>query len=174
MAKCNTEDLYAQHRERLLSLIQSKVEDSQKAEDLLHDSFIKLQTCCDQNCECEKPKSYLFRLTLNTVYDYFKKKLKVKSSFEMELPSNLKTEEAALNAKENCDLYACIVNFLKETSQENRDAFTKVDIEQIPQVQVAEALNIPLPTLKSRVQRTRKFLKNKIEICCPDYANRCK
>ena len=170
MEKCNTEELYHLHRSRLLSLIQSKVEDSQKAEDLLHDSFIKLQSCCDADCECERPKSYLFRLVLNAVFDYFKKRKKDRIPHPGSAVSYVvDTEKVA----PPCDLMQCINEFLAETSLENRIAFEQVDLNQQPQVQVAEALNIPLPTLKSRVQRTRKYLKGRIEECCPDYQTKC-
>ncbi len=171
MEKCNTEDLYHLHRERLLSLIKSKVEDSQKAEDLLHDSFMKLQTCCDAGCECERPKSYLFRLVLNTVFDYFKKRKKDQSRQHEFATINTLIEDEKVERQ--CDLLQCINQFLADTSLENRIAFEQVDLHQQPQVKVARALNIPLPTLKSRVQRTRKYLKKRIEDCCPDYHEKC-
>ncbi len=173
MEKCNTEELYLLHRQRLLSLIHSKVEDAQKAEDLLHDSFIKLQVCCDRECECERPKSYLFRLVLNTVFDYFKRKKKIRPNLKL-YESNIKESDKTLEVgKQTCDLMACITKFLNETSKENREAFEKVDLQQIPQVKVAKELNIPLSTLKSRVQRTRKLLKQKINSCCPNYITNC-
>jgi len=172
MKKCNTEELYLLHRQRLLSLIQSKVEDSQKAEDLLHDSFIKLETCCANGCECEKPRSYLFRTALNIVFDYIKRRKKSSIDSNINL-SEVEKEVSIVKKNETCDLISCLSHFLQETSEENRTAFTQVDFMQIPQVQVAEDLGIPLPTLKSRVQRTRKYLKIKLEDCCPDYKNNC-
>jgi len=171
MEKCNTEELYLLHRERLLSLIQSKVEDAQKAEDLLHDSFVKMQTCCDNDCECEKPKSYLFRMALNTVFDFFKKrKNEANSTGTLDYIQN---KESDLDASDSCDLVQCINQFLKETSLENQIAFKRVDLQNIPQVTAAAELNIPLPTLKSRVQRTRKFLNEKISTCCPNFLENC-
>jgi len=172
MEKCNTEELYLLHRQRLLSLIQSKVEDSQKAEDLLHDSFVKLETCCANGCECEKPRSYLFRTALNIVFDYIKRRKKKATNLTVDMnsyESQLNTNEST----ESCDLISCINGFLQETSQENRKAFEMVDLLQIPQVIVAEEQGIPLPTLKSRVQRTRKFLSQRLETCCPDYQKKC-
>ena len=169
--RCNTEELYVLHRQRLLSLIKSKVEDSQKAEDLLHDSFVKIETCCNNECECAQPRSYLFRTALNIVFDYIrnrKKKGVVPSSAIESIGTN---EKSVTSGK--CDLLSCINSFLQETSIENRIAFERVDMLQIPQVQVAKELDIPLPTLKSRVQRTRKFLKNKLNTCCPDSQTTC-
>lgn len=171
MEKCNTEEMYHLYRERLLSLIQAKVEDTQKAEDLLHDSFIKLENCCDQDCECNQPRSYLFRLALNVVFDYFKKRKKdrlTKIEFTRQIDSSNKDQSEA-----SCDILKCINQFLTETSAENRIAYEQVDLLQKSQIEVAKSLKIPLPTLKSRVQRTRKYLKAKIENCCPDNKTKC-
>jgi len=172
MEQCNTEQLYVLHRQRLLSLIQSKVEDAQKAEDLLHDSFIKLETCCSNGCECEKPRSYLFRTALNIVFDYIRGRKKNAVDLGMNL-SQIEGNETTEEKNANCDLISCLTTFLQETSEENRMAFTQVDLMQIPQVQVAEEQGIPLPTLKSRVQRTRKYLKKRLDDCCPDSKNNC-
>lgn len=171
MEKCNTEELYLLHRQRLLSLIQSKVEDAQKAEDLLHDSFVKLETCCTNGCECEKPRSYLFRTALNIVFDYIKRRKKQSIRFSNDpITAIQKTKDQNVDY---CDIIPCITSLLDETSEENREAFKQVDLFQIPQVQVAKEMGIPLPTLKSRVQRTRKYLSTRLTECCPEYQENC-
>ena len=151
-------------------MIQSKVQDSQKAEDLLHDSFEKIDTCCEKGCVCESPRSYLFRTVLNTVVDFFKKR---KKENNIELISDEITEEPRLLDDEKCDLMDCVNYLLKDMSEKNRQAFTMVDIEQRSQVEVAEELRLSISTLKSRVQRTRKVLKQKLENCCPDFRKNC-
>ena len=174
MKECNTEELYISNRQRLLSLIQSKVQDSQKAEDLLHDSFEKIDTCCANGCVCESPRSYLFRTALNTVMDFFKKRKKENNTeANLELISEGFSEEPQLNESEKCNLIDCVNELLEDMSEENRQAFTMVDIQQRPQVEVAEELGLSISTLKSRVQRTRKVLKHKLENCCPDFRKNC-
>ena len=129
MKECNTKELYILHRQRLLSLIQSKVHDSQKAEDLLHDSFEKIETCCESGCVCEQPRSYLFRTALNTVMDFFKLRKKENiAETDLELISNGVTDEFQSIGSEKCNLMTCINAFLKEMSAENRQAFTMVDV----------------------------------------------
>lgn len=172
MEKCNTEKLYVLHRQRLLNLILSKVEDSQKAEDLLHDSFMKLETCCENGCVCEKPKSYLFKTALNIVFDYIKKRRKKIIGLGEGIASQ-EVQASTPEKEDGCDLISCLNTFLEDTSEENRMAFEQVDLLQLPQVQVAEELGLALPTLKSRVQRTRKFLRNRLVNCCPDYKEKC-
>ena len=166
MEKCNSKELYEQHRNRLLSLIQSKVQDSQNAEDILHDSFVKLETCCQNECECEQPKSYLFKIAMNTVMDFFKRNKKKKSIENSIEPNSSNTSDKREDNSMACDLYECIYQNLNRMTPENREAYILVDIEEIPQKEVAERMGIPFSTLKSRVQRTRKALKKEIEHCC--------
>lgn len=168
---CNTEELYRLHRKRLLLLIQSKVDDAQKAEDLLHDSFEKLEQCCRSGCECERPKSYLFRMTLNLITDFFRSSRKRFTPID-----HLQIKGKSVVPFENessCDLFKCIDRFLEDFSPENREAYLKVDVQQMPQIKVAQELGIPISTLKSRVQRTRKHLRKRIEDCCPDFKEKC-
>lgn len=173
MKECNTEELYTSNHQRLLSLIQSKVHDNQKAEDLLHDSFEKMHACCE-GCVCESPRSYLFRTALNTVMDFFKKRKKENNTkANLKLISDDLTEEPQLNEGEKCNLIKCVNEMLKDMSEENRQAFTMVDIQQRPQVEVAKELGLSISTLKSRVQRTRKVLRQKLENCCPDFKKKC-
>ena len=75
MNTCNTEHYYNQYKESLLQLIQSKV-DQNVAEDIVHDAFEKFEKCAQSDCSCEYPKAYLFRMALNTLADFFKRKNK--------------------------------------------------------------------------------------------------
>ncbi len=97
---------------------------------------------------------------------------KIDRSFQVKTSVSNIVEETEMQESQ-CDPIQCITRFLKETSLENKIAFEQVDLLQQPQVKVAKALNIPLSTLKSRVQRTRKYLRLRIEECCPDYREKC-
>lgn len=171
MKACNTEELYTAHRSRLLYLIESKVQDAQQAEDLLHDSFEKLENCCAKGCVCNRPKSYLFRMVMNAVADFFNKRKKNRNT--QSILTLVESKDPNPSTK-SCELLSCLTPLLEELSEANRQAFTLVDIQQQSQVEVAKNLGISLSTLKSRVQRTRKILRHKLEVCCPDFRTTCK
>ena len=169
MDKCNPDELYRQHSIQLLNLIQSKVKEHQDAEDILHDSFLKVQTCCTNNCQCEYPKAYLYKIAMNGVADFYKKRKVVAlhdSSYKSSTVPNNSTSHS-------CDLYEWINTTLDTLSPANKEAYTLVDIENRPQTEVAKLLGIPISTLKSRVQRTRSILKSQLIACCPDYREVC-
>jgi len=162
-ADCNTESHYIQQRQNLLSFINSRVQNIDHSEDILQDTFVQFETCCQRGCTCDHPKSYLFKMALNAISDFFKKEKKEKKINEqLAFLQSIKTEAYT---ELPCDVYKCTHQFLSTLSEENRSAFIKSDIEKIPQNQIAAELNIPISTLKSRVQRTRQFLKQKFISC---------
>jgi len=73
---------------------------------------------------------------------------------EMELPSNLpKAIEAAL----------------KTIPEKYQMAFVLRDIQELPYEEVAKIMNIPLGTVKSRVNRARAMLREKLRPRMEEY-----
>lgn len=163
---CNTEKQYQQNKEKLLALINSKVRNKEDSEDILQETFIQFEECCQKKCECDYPKSYLFKMALNNISDFFRGK-KRKNNLEQNLEKKLEVLEKPHEFP--CDVYQCTYQFLSKLSLENQEAFIKSDIENIPQKQIAQDLNLPISTLKSRVQRTRTYLKKEFETCLKKY-----
>jgi RNA polymerase sigma-70 factor (ECF subfamily) len=159
---CNTETAYKKNKERLLSLIQSRIQNEEESKDVLQETFLQFEECCQKGCQCDYPKSYLFKIALNTIADFFKRKKKQK---EMKQSINKPIDFFEEYVEFPCDVYECTYQFLSKLSVENQTAFIKSDIENIPQKKIAQELGIPISTLKSRVQRTRNYLKNEFEEC---------
>ena len=164
--KCNTETRYTKNREKLLYFIQSRVKNNTESQDILHQTFLKFEECSQKGCQCDYPTSYLFKMALNAIADFFKKK---KKESLVEENINVDFDICDEYSEFPCDVYECTYQFLSKLSKENQDAFIKSDIQNIPQKEIAQELGIPISTLKSRVQRTRSFLKNEFEECLKNY-----
>ncbi len=152
----NTRELYICLREKLLTWINSRVQDPSVAEDLLHDTFERIEKYCQGGGTCAYPKSYVFQSVINRVRDHLKTDYPNISLEEACIPSPpIALADIEPSNKPNLEY------FLAGLSPENRQAFLWVDYYKIPQTQVAQCLGIPLSTLKSRVQRTRRLLQKK-------------
>ncbi len=159
---CNTEKSYHRYKERLEAYILARIKHPEDAKDIVQETYLKFEMCVQKGHSCDHPKSYLFKMASNNVYDYFRKKNK-----EMQAALALNTNSIQ-NASENtisCDPLTCIQDFLSKVPHKNKVAYIKSDIENNPQTQVAKELNIPVSTLKSRVQKTRQILKEEFERC---------
>ena len=157
---CSTQELYQLYRRQLLDLINSRIKDQELAKDILHDAFEKIEKYCQRGSTCDYPRSFIFRTVINTISDHYRQQ---KCSSRVSIDDFTLVFEDSM--EQSFDVYACISEFLKNTSLHNREAFMLVDIQQMPQTEAAKKLQIPLSTLKSRVQRTRKFLKEEFISC---------
>lgn len=63
-------------------------------------------------------------------------------------------------------LAACLGPFLAGLPAEQAEALRLTDLGDLSQVEAAARLGVPLPTLKSRVQRGRRRLREEFEACC--------
>ncbi|MEL6674824.1 MAG: sigma-70 family RNA polymerase sigma factor [Bacteroidota bacterium] len=164
---CDTAQLFRAYQAPLLAFIQARGPSGTAAEDILQDTFMRFEECCQTGCQCEYPKAYLFRMAQHRIADFFqeqKREARIASEWQQ-----LPREDSP--AEMPCDIYQCTRNFLACLSPENQQAFIQSDIEQLPQRQIAQALGIPESTLKSRVQRTRAYLKRRFEACFKKYAS---
>lgn len=147
---CDIQTLYTDFSIKLRSYILHKVNDKDLAEDILHDTFIKIDTCCKQGRNCDSPKSYLFQVANNTIADHYRKSKKT-----VTIPQ----DETNVDENFNEDLLHCLAPFLEQLPDKYKEALILADIEQKPQQEVADLLNISLSGAKSRIQRAREKLK---------------
>jgi RNA polymerase sigma-70 factor (ECF subfamily) len=147
---CDIQTLYTGFSTKLRSYILHKVNDKHLAEDILHDTFIKIETCCKQDRSCDSPKSYLFQVADNTIADHYRKAKK-----NVTIPK----DDNNVDENFNEELLHCLTPFLKQLPVKYLEALVLADIQQKKQQEVADLLNISLSGAKSRIQRAREKLK---------------
>lgn len=147
--------LYAADVERF---ILSKVSDKVIAEDLLQETFIKVHTKLDTLKSPEKLKSWLFSIARNVVMDYFRKPDVDQACPEHDLASE---DPKPDHTKEDC-----LHGIIKSLPKKYRDSLILSDIQGLKQQQIADQLDLPLPTVKSHIQRGRKLIAQGFVDCC--------
>ena len=130
------------------------------AEELLQDVFIKALRQGALFCRVENPRAWLFQVARNALAD----RLRL-SHQHVALPDDLAAlpEEGAAPVEA---LSQCLPRVLSELSEEDRLAITFCDIDGASQQALAERLGISLSGAKSRIQRARQRLKQKMEKGC--------
>jgi len=160
---CDIDRLYKAYREKLLAFILGKVGDQSLAEDILHETMLKMNTCFELGKTCQSPKAYMFQIANFTIADHFREKKKGIPAF---------TEEKAISSELNEEMANCLQVFLKELPAKYQQAVQMADIEGIPQKKIAEKMGISLSGAKSRVQRGREQLKALFVKACNIRADR--
>ncbi len=144
--------------DRLTNFVKGKVHDTELAEDIVQDVFLKVFSKSDTVRNKDKLASWIYQITRNEIINHFRKVTFYNPSIEIaeEVYEETLTSEVA----------ECVRPVIDSLPEKYREALILSDIENIPQKEIAERLNISYSGLKSRVQRAREMLKITCEQCC--------
>lgn len=129
------------------------------AEDMLQDLFIRAMRQGDRFCAVGNARAWLFEVARNALID----RLRVRREM-VELPADLASPTDETSTVDS--LVACLPRVLSELSPEDCEAITLCDLEGMPQVEYARRAGLSLPGAKSRVQRARRRLRERISAAC--------
>ena len=154
----DTQDIWKLHADDIKYFIFSKVKDEVVAEDLVQETFIKVHTKLNTLKDKDKLKSWLFSIARYTVMDYFRsKKIVYETTDEDFIFEEQKLEHTEAD---------CLHGIIKSLPQKYRDPLFLSDVKGLKQQQIADQLHLPLPTIKSQIQRGRKLIAQGFVDCC--------
>lgn len=139
----------------LKGFVFKRVKDKALTEDIVHDVFLKVQGKIHQVKESDKLFGWIYQITRNTITDHYRKNSKVIK------PSDLDWESAAPNFNE-C-VSGVIAELIPTLPEKYRIPLEMTEIQNLSQLEVAEKLNLSYTAAKTRVQRARKMLREKID-----------
>ncbi|MGG6232187.1 sigma-70 family RNA polymerase sigma factor [Tenacibaculum sp. SDUM215027] len=150
-------EIWNKHKDHLLIFIKTKIDENHIAEDILQEVSIKLLDNLNRKTIINNEKAWLFQVTRNTIVDYYRKNKK-----QLELL----IDQPEINIHSSacfCDLSGFVIQtYLPE--KYSKPLYLS-DIEQKPQQEISEMLNLSLSATKSRIQRGRKKLKEIVSDC---------
>lgn len=145
----------------LFLFIQRRVRNRSDAEDLTQEVVYKLLRSNTEGVR--NVKSWMYTIAQNTVIDYYRKREAATEDIEL-----LEQELADADTKPQAwqEMSACIQPFLAQLPEEYRTVLQLSDLDGLPQKEIAQRLGINYTTLRSKVQRGRKKLKQLITASC--------
>ncbi|WCO02684.1 sigma-70 family RNA polymerase sigma factor [Psychroserpens ponticola] len=153
-----TKDIWNLYADDIKHFILSKVKDVTVADDLLQETFIKVHTKHNTLKDINKLKSWLFSIARYTVMDYFRQRdLVYEMTDEDFVFEDLKLEHSEID---------CLRGIIKNLPKKYRDPLFLSDVKGMKQAQISEQLHLPLPTVKSQIQRGRKLIAQGFIDCC--------
>lgn len=153
-----TLDIWNTYSNDIKHFILSKVKDVVVTDDLLQETFIKVHTKLDTLKDNDKLKSWLFAIARYTVLDYFRNN---NITYEMSETDMVFDDQKLEHTKEDC-----LKGIIKSLPKKYRYPLFLSDINGIKQAQISEQLQLPLPTIKSQIQRGRKLIVQGYIDCC--------
>lgn len=143
----------------LKRFIFNKLKDEQATNDVLQEVFVKVHLKLHALHDQDKIKPWLYAIAKNQTLDYLSKQTR-----HIKIPS-AELEDASDGAKQHT-ANDCLLGILKSLPEKYRNPITLYDVKGKKQQTIANELQLPLPTVKSLIQRARKMVVKGYMDCC--------
>jgi len=151
---------WSSHMAELRGYLRHRSGLADEAEDLLQEIFIKAMRQDILFCAIENPRAWLFQVARNTLADRLRC-AREHIPLPDDVPAPIADEHPVVD-----ELSQCLPRVLTELSEADRLAITFCDIEGHSQQKLADRLGISLPGAKSRIQRARQRLRDRLVKAC--------
>lgn len=149
------------YKDRLMNVIGRMLSSTEEAEDIVQETFVRVyqhrQSFNFQHCF----STWIYTIALNLARNELRKRKKFKFYDISEMQGNEK--EFAVEMKLPSKLPEVLKGAIEELPEKYRTAFMLRDIQELPYDEVAKILSVPLGTVKSRVNRARMMLRDKLQ-----------
>jgi len=142
-------------QQELKNFVYRKVRDKALADDIVQDVFLKVHAKLAQLKDTEKVSGWIYQITRNTITDYYRNKSKNFSPQDLDWESD--------HHRLNDCVSTCLQEMLLTLPEKYREALELTELRNLSQTDLALKLNISYSGAKSRVQRARQMLKEKMD-----------
>lgn len=150
----NFDKIWDENKEHLQNFIATKVPQKEVA-DILQNVSLEFHTSIQLGRTIRNPKNWLFQVSRNLIADFYKMKSR---AAESELNFTNKEEEELEACI--CDIFEMILSSVLPAKYST--PLIMSDIQNISQIEIAKKLDLSYENTKSRIQRARKMIKEKV------------
>jgi RNA polymerase sigma-70 factor (ECF subfamily) len=165
------QQLLERHQARVFHHARRLMGNDQDAEEVLQDTFLQVFRHLDRFEERSRFSTWVYRIATNEALMRLRKAHRKREVFLEDLPqhagegSDQRIRDFARSALEDAEaseLIEILQRLLGELPEEYRVVFTLRDVEGLSNAEVAEVLEISVPAVKSRLHRSRIFLRDRL------------
>ncbi|MBL0108426.1 MAG: sigma-70 family RNA polymerase sigma factor [Ignavibacteria bacterium] len=159
-------EIVMRYKDRLVNFLYRFTGNRETAEDISQETFLKLYKNKDKYSEIAKFSTWLYTIALNEARSNFRKEKKHSavsindfyedSHNDYQIRSDDYNPEEDANAETESFYIQKAINSLNEI---HREIIVLSDIEELDYEEIAKTLDIPLGTVRSRINRARESLK---------------
>ena len=159
-------EIHDQFYARVRKFILASVKNESAADDLLQETFMKIQENLDSVRDPAKVSSWIFRVAHNLCQDHFRT-LKKSSSHEEVHEELVNLQETPVQKKmEQGEMSRCVQDQLNLLPESLRSVLIFSDVMEFSQREIADILGLTLENVKVRLHRARKKFKAILEEKC--------
>lgn len=161
-------ELVERYEKLIFSYLLSRLQDMQEVEDIVQETFVKAyRHMASFDCQ-RKFSSWLVTIARNLLIDNRKKTNRNIASTEIvtDVLLSQSSKEGKGQPSEiliRREQFRCIFNMIQELPEEMRTPFLLRVVNELSYQEIAEALELPLQTVKNRIFKARAILREKRE-----------
>jgi len=160
--------LVLKYQSRLISTAFKYVKDIQIAEDITQESLIKSFKSIHSFREDSSFYTWVYRITVNTAKNFLISKKRKDELLQTDLSEEGSIDIESVNADspdeifDATELQSIITHTLNQLGEETKTALTLREFEGLSYEQIAEVVNCPVGTVRSRIFRGREVIDDAI------------
>ena len=160
--------LVLKYQSRLISTAFKYVKDIQIAEDITQESLIKSFKSINSFREDSSFYTWVYRITVNTAKNFLISKKRKDELLQTDLSEEGSTDIESVNTDtpdeifDATELQSIITSTLNQLGEETKTALTLREFEGLSYEQIAEVVNCPVGTVRSRIFRGREVIDDAI------------
>jgi RNA polymerase sigma-70 factor (ECF subfamily) len=156
--------------ERIFRYVRGMVRDDDEAEDLTQEAFLRAHRERETVKDPGAMVSWVYRIATHVALDRLRQRASVAAhgatvDVAVADPPDLVAPTLDLGV-EQAEMSACVQRFLVDMPDTYRSAILLHDVHGLSGPEIAEVLDVPLPTVKIRLHRARLRLKESLEGGC--------
>ena len=163
--------LVLKYQHRIVHLVNRYVKDPFEAQDVAQDTFIKAYRALADFRGDSAFYTWLYRIAINTAKNYLLSRSRRHFDYEIDVLDAEQVENAAqlkdMDTPDNQLMNEQIVNVIKTAienlPEEMRVAITLREFEGMSYEEIAEAMDCPIGTVRSRIFRAREAIDEKLK-----------
>jgi RNA polymerase sigma-70 factor (ECF subfamily) len=143
--------------------------DPATADDLFQETFLRALPAFDRLRTASNHRAWIYRIATNEALMRLRKARRKREVFLEDTPGGDQFGEeirdfarSALDDVQDAEIREALSRTLAELPEEYRVVFTMRDIDGLSNAEVAEVLEISVPAVKSRLHRSRLFLRDRL------------
>ncbi len=154
-------DITDRYKDRLMNVVYRMLNSQQEAEDIVQETFLRVyqhrQSFDFRHCF----STWIYTIALNLARNELRKRKRFKffDIFDMKGSET----EIAVEMVMPTNLPQVLDRAIEGLPEKYKLAFLLRDVQELPYEEVARVMNIPLGTVKSRVNRARSILRDKLK-----------
>ncbi|MFH1421918.1 MAG: RNA polymerase sigma factor [Planctomycetota bacterium] len=156
----NIENLHKEYGKMLFGYLIAQTGDYTAAEDIFQETFLRIQRYGKSFEGTGSEKNYLFQIARNIYYDW----LKQHKTEGQDMLDNIEVNSDPANSAENKDIRLTVAECVHKLPDKEREVLLLKEYENLKINQIANQLNIPEGTVKTRLRSALQTLKKRLQI----------